>query len=64
MLLHDPEYRDQVPAADVTSALLALGVAAADQEAKVFAATHKVPIWRALGIIIFRKARHGRRRAG
>ncbi|WP_374578317.1 hypothetical protein [Phenylobacterium sp.] len=62
MLLHDGEYRDHVEAGDVTSALMALGVGAAEQEAKVFAAAHNVPQWRALGIIIFRRARRGRRR--
>lgn len=63
MLLHDPEYRDHVVAADITSALLALGVGEAEREAKVFAAAHSVPAWRALGIILYRKARRGRRRA-
>lgn len=63
MLLHDEEYRDAVAPADITSAILALGIGAAEQEAKVFAAAHKVPIWRALGVVIFRRARRGRRRA-
>lgn len=63
MLLHDPEYRDQVAAVDLTSALLSIGVGAADQEAKVFSVAHSVPVWRALGIIIFKRARRGRRRA-
>lgn len=61
-LLHDAEYRDEVAAADITTALIALG-GAAEQEAKVFAATHKVPIWRALAITLFKKARRGRRRS-
>ena len=64
MLLHEAEYRDQVLAPDLTSALLSLGVATAEQEAKVFAAAHNVPVWRALGIIIYRRARRGRRSAG
>jgi len=63
MLLHDPEYRDQVEAADITSALMAMGVPAAEQEAAVFSAAHGVSRWKALGIIIYRKARRGRRRA-
>lgn len=62
MLLHEAEYRDQVAPTDITSALLALGVGAAEQEAKVFSAAHNVPQWRALGIIIFKRARRGRRR--
>lgn len=63
LLLHDPEYKGQVEPSDVTSALLSLGVEIAEQEAKVFALTHRVPAWRALAIVIFRKARRGRRRA-
>lgn len=63
MLLHDAEYRDHVAPADITSALLALGVGEAEREAKVFAAAHNVPAWRGLGVILFRKARRGRRRA-
>jgi hypothetical protein len=62
MLLHDEEYRGQVEPADLTSALLALGFVA-EQEAKVFAAAHNVPLWRALGVVIFKRARRGRRRA-
>ena len=57
------EYQGQVEPADLTSALLAIGVGAADQEAKVFSVAHNVPIWRAFGVILFRKARRGRRRA-
>lgn len=63
MLLHDAEYRDQVQAADITSAILAMGPDVAEQEAKVFAAAHNVPVWRALGIVLFKRARRGRRRA-
>lgn len=61
MLLHDAEYRDQVAPADLTVALQQLGVSMAEQEAQVFAAAHNVPVWRALGIVIFKKARRGRR---
>lgn len=61
MLLHDPEYVGQVEADAITSALLALGDAA-EQQAKVFAAAHNVPVWKALGVTLFRKARRGRRR--
>lgn len=63
MLLCDAEYREEVSPGDITSALLALGIGVAEQEAKVFAAAHKVPVWRALGVVLFRKARRGRRRA-
>lgn len=63
MLLHDEEYRGQVEPADLTSALMAIGVDALEVEAKVFSIGHRVPIWKALGVLIFRRARRGRRRA-
>lgn len=63
MLLHDQEYRGQVEPADLTAAIRAMGLAAAEQEAKVFAAAHNVPNWRALGVVVFRKARKVRRRS-
>lgn len=59
LLLHGDEYRDDIDADGITNALLALGTEA-DNEAAVFAATHKVPVWRALAIVLFRK---GKRRA-
>jgi len=63
MLLHEQDYAGEVEPSAITSALLTLGVSTAEQEAKVFAAAHKVPNWRALGVVIFRKAKRGRRRA-
>lgn len=62
MLLHDREYAGQVEADAVTTAIIALGDEAA-REAKVFSVAHKVPLWRALGVILFRRATRGRRRA-
>lgn len=62
MLLNEPEYADALEPADLTSAIIALGEQAA-QDAAVFAAAHKLPLWRALGVTWFKKARHGRRRA-
>jgi len=56
MLLHDEEYRDQITAEQVTRALQAMGDEA-DQEAKVFAAAHSVPLWRALVVVIGRNRR-------
>lgn len=62
-LLHDPEFSGDIDGEGVTSAIIALGDEAT-REAGVFAATHKVPIWRALAITLFRKGRRrGRRRA-
>jgi hypothetical protein len=62
MLLHEPEYAEEIDPADLTSAIIALGEQAA-QDAAVFAAAHKLPLWRALGVTWFKKARHGRRRS-
>jgi hypothetical protein len=56
MLLSDPEYAGQVGVEVITLTLRRLGDRA-EQEARVFAATHRVPIWKALGITIFRNRR-------
>lgn len=63
MLLHDGEYAGAVDAGDLTTALIALGDDA-EREARIFAAAHKVPVWRALGIVLFKRATRGRRRKG
>ena len=60
-LLHDAEYRGQVSAKDLTAAFMKLGPAI-EPEAKLFAATHSVPIWRALVVVVFKEARRGRRK--
>lgn len=62
LLLTDPEYAGKVTCAAVTSALLSMGYLA-DQEAKVFAATHSVRLYRGLAAVIFRRAKRGRRAA-
>lgn len=61
MLLHDAEYAGAVDPGDLATAIRALG-SAADQEAAVFAAAHGVQKWRALAVVLFRRARRGRRR--
>ncbi|WP_312595710.1 DUF6551 family protein [Brevundimonas sp.] len=61
-LLHDDEYREDIDADGIVNAMLKLGFIA-DQEAAVFAATHKVPIFRALAIVLFRKGKRRARRA-
>lgn len=61
-LLHDDEYREDIDADGVVNAMLKLGFLA-DQEAAVFAATHKVPVFRALAIVLFRKGKRRARRA-
>jgi DNA helicase HerA-like ATPase len=62
MLLHDREYKGQVSPADITSVMLRMGPDA-NREAFLFASAHNIPQWRALAIILFKAARHGRRRA-
>ncbi|WP_312218879.1 DUF6551 family protein [Brevundimonas sp.] len=62
-LLHDEEYREDIDADGVANAMLALGEAA-EQEAAVFAATHKTPVWKALAIVLYRKGKRRGRRAG
>lgn len=62
VLLHDPEYKDQISGPDITSALIAKGPALA-QEARVFAIGHNTKTWKALATILFREGRRGRRRA-
>lgn len=62
VLLHDPEYKGQIEATAITSALLSLGPTA-DREAAIFAAAHKVQVWRGLTVVLFKEARRGRRRA-
>lgn len=63
MLLCDPEYSGEITAEDLTTTILSLG-SAAEKDAKVFAAAHNVPLWRALGITWFKGRPRGRKRAG
>lgn len=59
LLLTDPEYA-QVEQADITRAIVNVGTDA-EKEARLFAATHRVPVWKALGIVWFRKAKKSRK---
>lgn len=61
-LLTDPEYADQVDAEALTESLSGAALAL-DDEASVFAATHRVPLWKALASVWFRKTRKKRRQA-
>lgn len=61
-ILFDPEYRGQLSSADLTSCLLNMGPKA-ESEARVFAAAHNIPLWRALAVTLFREAKRGRRRS-
>jgi hypothetical protein len=59
LLLTDNEYSEQITADDLTSAIVDL-LYTAEDEAKLFAATHKVPMWRSLAIVWFRKCKKRR----
>lgn len=61
-LLFEDEYKGLCEGPDITSALMAMG-AEADKEAALFAAAHNVRQWQALTVILFRRAKRGRRRA-
>lgn len=53
LLLTDPEFGEPDPS-DITKAIVAVG-AEAEKEAKLFAATHCVPVWRGLAAVWFKK---------
>lgn len=61
-LLYEPEYKGLVQPKDITSEIIKLG-AKAELESKIFAAAHRVPIWRAMVVILFKGAKRGRRSA-
>jgi hypothetical protein len=61
-LLSDPEFRGEIEPGDLTTVIIAMR-GEAEREAKLFAAAHKVPLWRALAIVWFRRKPRGRRRA-
>jgi hypothetical protein len=61
-LMKDPEYAGQISDDDLTTVIIATRDTA-EKEARVFAAAHNVPIWRALAIIWFKGRPRGRRRA-
>ncbi len=61
LLLTDPDYAGQITAEDLTTAIVDL-LYTAEDEAKLFAVTHKVQFWKALAITWFRKCK--KRRGG
>jgi hypothetical protein len=63
LLLTDPEYSDKFEHEDLTNAMVDL-LYTADEEAKLFAVTHKVTFWKALAITWFRKTKKRRGSAG
>ncbi|MCS0501594.1 DUF6551 family protein [Ancylobacter mangrovi] len=63
MLLTDPEYAGEITPEDLSSVIMALGPEG-ERQAKLFAASHGIPLWRALGITWFKRRPRGRKRAG
>lgn len=62
MLMKEPEYAGQLSLEDLTTVVMNMRDSA-EREAKVFAAAHDVPFWKALGIVWFKGKPRGRRRA-
>ncbi len=56
LLLFDGEFAGQIEPGEITMTLMALGESA-EHEARLFAVTHKVPYWRALASVLFRRRR-------
>lgn len=59
-LVTDDEFKDAFEPEALTEAIAAMDWTV-DDEAKVFAATHRVPVWKALASIWFRKVRKKRK---
>lgn len=59
LILYGEEYRDQVDPEALTNTIRRLG-SEADKEAAIFAAAHKVRLWKALAIVWFRNTRKKR----
>lgn len=62
LLLTDPEFADHISIEDLTTALTIHGNSV-EADVKLFASTHRVPLWRAMASIWFQKCRK-RRSAG
>lgn len=60
MILYGEEYAGQVAPEALTATIRRLGTEA-EKEAAMFAAAHKVPLWKALAIVWFRNTRKLRR---
>lgn len=61
-LLCNKEFSEHVEPADLTTAIRA-SLGEAESETKIFAATHNVPIWKAMTSVLFKRCKRGRRRA-
>jgi hypothetical protein len=63
-LICEPEYKDEVKLEDLYQVVHQSAWKADNSEAKMFAATHSVPFWRALAVIWFQKAKKRRKPTG
>jgi hypothetical protein len=61
-LMNNKEFAPQIEPADITTAIRE-GLGEVESEAKVFAATHNIPMWKAMTSIMFKRCKRGRRRA-
>lgn len=61
-LMTDKEYAGLVDPPDITTAIRA-SLGELESEAKVFSATHNIPLWKAMTSIMFKRCKRGRRRA-
>lgn len=61
-LMNNKEYAGQIDPSDLTTYIRA-GAGEAESEAKIFAATHNIPLWKAMTSVLFKRCKRGRRRA-
>lgn len=61
-LLCNPEYSKHIDAGDLTTCIRG-SLGDAENEAKIFAATHSIPMWKAMTTVLFKRCKGGRRRA-
>lgn len=61
-LMCDKDFTTQIDPGDLTTAIRS-GLGEVESEAKIFAATHNIPLWKAMTSVMFKRCKHGRRRA-
>jgi len=62
-VLNDPEYKDEIKPDRLVQAIQDLGSVILERDAAIFAAGHNVHLWRAMAIVLFRRATRGQRKA-
>lgn len=62
LLLFDDEYKKEVQPEKLIKVLVDLGDIILERDGALFAAGHNVPLWRAMAIVLFRKATYGQRK--